>query len=85
MTTVNDPSGNLWNDHPQVAQNTNPASTGAAKAVDKAISELNGKLTGMTFCVPTFNVFFVDLTCYQKKPEKNYDIKNVLKQHLGAQ
>uniref|UniRef100_A0A2K6AGD6 glyceraldehyde-3-phosphate dehydrogenase (phosphorylating) n=1 Tax=Mandrillus leucophaeus TaxID=9568 RepID=A0A2K6AGD6_MANLE len=52
--TVDGPSGKLWRDGHRALQNVIPASTGAAKAVGKA--ELNGKLTGMAFCVPTANM-----------------------------
>lgn len=49
-----------------------PASTGAAKAVGKVIPELNGKVTGMSFRVPTIDVSVVDLTVELIK-ETNYD------------
>lgn len=50
------------------SQNIIPSSTGAAKAVGEVIPKLKGKLTGMSFRVPTLNVSVVDLTCKLKKP-----------------
>ncbi len=56
-----------------------PSSTGAAKAVGKVIPELNGKLTGMAFRVPTADVSVVDLTVRTKKSTSFDEVKAVLK------
>lgn len=58
-----------------------PASTGAAKAVGKVIPELNGKVTGMSFRVPTIDVSVVDLTV-ELKTETTYEaICNAMKEY----
>ena len=56
-----------------------PASTGAAKAVGKVIPELNGKLTGMAFRVPTVDVSVVDLTCRLEKGATFEEVKAAIK------
>lgn len=77
--TVDGPSAKKWRDGRAASTNIIPASTGAAKAVGKVIPELNGKLTGMAFRVPTPNVSVVDLTVRTVKETSYEDIKAALK------
>ena len=64
--TVDGPSMKDWRGGRGILENIIPSSTGAAKAVGKVIPELNGKLTGMAFRVPTSDVSVVDLTAVLK-------------------
>jgi len=77
--TVDGPSMKDWRGGRGAGQNIIPSSTGAAKAVGKVIPELNGKLTGMSFRVPTPNVSVVDLTVNLKTPTTYEAIKAAMK------
>ena len=88
--TVDGPSMKDWRGGRGAGQNIIPSSTGAAKAVGKVIPELNGKLTGMSFRVPTPAVSVVDLTvrmskgatyeeiCAKMKASAEGDLKGIL-------
>jgi len=80
--TVDGPAkgGKDWRAGRATGVNIIPASTGAAKAVGKVIPELNGKLTGMAFRVPTTNVSVVDLTVKLGKSASYDDIKRKMKE-----
>ncbi|EIE90486.1 glyceraldehyde-3-phosphate dehydrogenase 2 [Rhizopus delemar RA 99-880] len=77
--TVDGPSNKDWRGGRGAGANIIPSSTGAAKAVGKVIPELNGKLTGMAFRVPTPDVSVVDLTARLKKGASYEEIKKVMK------
>ena len=77
--TVDGPSKKDWRGGRSASANIIPSSTGAAKAVGKVIPELNGKLTGMSFRVPTINVSVVDLTCRLEKEATYDEIKAAMK------
>ena len=77
--TVDGPSKKDWRGGRAASANIIPSSTGAAKAVGKVIPELNGKLTGMSFRVPTIDVSVVDLTCRLEKAATYDEIKAAMK------
>lgn len=77
--TVDGASKKDWRGGRAASANIIPSSTGAAKAVGKVIPELNGKLTGMAFRVPTLNVSVVDLTCNLERSAKYEEICNAIK------
>jgi glyceraldehyde 3-phosphate dehydrogenase len=77
--TVDGPSVKDWRGGRGAAQNIIPSSTGAAKAVGRVIPELNGKLTGMAFRVPTPDVSVVDLTVNLARPASYDQIKAAMK------
>jgi len=78
--TVDGPSRKDYRLGRSSLNNIVPASTGAAKAVGKVIPELNGKLTGMAFRVPTVDVSVVDLTCRLEKSATFEEVKAALKE-----
>ena len=77
--TVDGPSMKDWRGGRGILENIIPSSTGAAKAVGKVLPELNGKLTGMAFRVPTSDVSVVDLTVELDNPASYDDIKAAVK------
>jgi glyceraldehyde 3-phosphate dehydrogenase len=77
--TADGPSRKDWRGGRAASINIIPSSTGAAKAVGKVIPELNGKLTGMSFRVPTVDVSVVDLTVKVAKETSYDEIMDVLK------
>ncbi|KAF5066187.1 Glyceraldehyde-3-phosphate dehydrogenase A [anaerobic digester metagenome] len=77
--TVDGPSKKDWRGGRAASANIIPSSTGAAKAVGKVIPEMDGKLTGMSFRVPTIDVSVVDLTCRLEKSATYEEIKAAIK------
>ncbi len=77
--TVDGPSKKDWRGGRGILENIIPSSTGAAKAVGKVIPELNGKLTGMAFRIPSSDVSVVDLTVELEKEGSYEDICAAMK------
>jgi len=77
--TVDGPSNKDWRGGRSVNNNIIPSSTGAAKAVGKVIPSLNGKLTGLSFRVPTLDVSVVDLVVRLEKSATYDEIKDTVK------
>lgn len=77
--TVDGPSKKDWRGGRSASANIIPSSTGAAKAVGKVIPHLSGKLTGMSFRIPTTDVSVVDLTCRLEKAATYDEIKEAVK------
>nr|GMD24595.1 glyceraldehyde-3-phosphate dehydrogenase 2, cytosolic [Ipomoea batatas] len=78
--TVDGPSMKDWRGGRAASFNIIPSSTGAAKAVGKVLPALNGKLTGMSFRVPTVDVSVVDLTVRTEKKATYEDVKQAIKE-----
>ncbi len=78
--TVDGPSNKDWRGGRGILENIIPSSTGAAKAVGVVIPDLNKKLTGMAFRVPTSNVSVVDLTVELEKEASYDEICNAMKE-----
>jgi glyceraldehyde 3-phosphate dehydrogenase len=79
QNTVDGPSVKDWRGGRAALHNIIPSSTGAAKAVGKVIPSLNGKLTGMSFRIPTMDVSVVDLTVNLAKGASYDEICKVMK------
>ncbi|MEJ2327030.1 MAG: type I glyceraldehyde-3-phosphate dehydrogenase, partial [Chromatiaceae bacterium] len=77
--TVDGPSNKDWRGGRGILENIIPSSTGAAKAVGKVLPDLNGKLTGMAFRIPTSDVSVVDLTVELSKEASYSDICAAMK------
>ena len=77
---VDSPSLKDWRGGRGAGQSIIPSSTGAARAVGRVIPELNGKLTGMAFRVPTPDVSVVDLTVNLARPTSYEEIKTTMKE-----
>jgi len=84
--TVDGPSrgGKDWRGGRCASQNIIPSSTGAAKAVGKVCPQLDGKLTGMAFRVPTPDVSVVDLTVRLARPAKYSEIVDAIKESAAT-
>ncbi|MCH9645737.1 MAG: type I glyceraldehyde-3-phosphate dehydrogenase [Proteobacteria bacterium] len=78
--TVDGPSMKDWRGGRAVFENIIPSSTGAAKAVGVVLPELNGKLTGMAFRIPSVDVSVVDLTCELDNPATYEEICAAMKE-----
>ena len=78
--TVDGPSMKDWRGGRAVFENIIPSSTGAAKAVGVVLPELNGKLTGMAFRIPSVDVSVVDLTCELNSPATYEEICAAMKE-----
>ena len=83
--TVDGPSKKDWRGGRAATYNIIPSSTGAAKAVGKVIPSLNGKLTGMSFRVPTLDVSVVDLTCRLEKGASYEEIVEKIKEACNGE
>ena len=77
--TVDGPSKKDWRGGRAAAINIIPSSTGAAKAVGEVLPQTKGKLTGMSFRIPTANVSVVDLTFRSEKETSIEEINSLLK------
>ena len=83
--TVDGSSKKDWRGGRAASYNIIPSSTGAAKAVGEVIPELKGKLTGMSFRVPTLNVSVVDLTCNLKTEATYEQIVEAVKKYADGE